>query len=80
MRRKSVDDIEAQSRRLQTLANSQGRGDRVDRIASIAGRYRGNINRAINPLYSMGVPMYGETSRRVPRSVYMGLRAANGKG
>lgn len=72
-RRKSLNDIIEQSRRIQLQTNNPAR---VERVARAAGRYRANINRALNPWASQGVPLYGrDLNRKVARSTYMGLNA-----
>lgn len=73
-RRKSIGDITAQSYRIQSALGAQGGNtSRIERVARIAGRYRNNINRAINPWASQGIP--ADNNRKVSRRVYMGLNA-----
>ena len=54
--------------RLQTLQN------RMNRVSGASRRYKDNINRAVNPMASQGVPLYGEQyERKMSQRVYMGL-------
>ncbi|MBR4533895.1 MAG: hypothetical protein IKO85_05060 [Bacteroidaceae bacterium] len=72
-RRKSLNDIMEQNRRIQSQTSNAAR---IERVASATRRYSRNINNALNPLASQGVPMYGKSlDRKVSRSTYMGLNA-----
>lgn len=84
-RKKSAKDITEQSQRIQRRiwedwanASSEQRlqtlQNRMNRVTSAARRYKDNINRAINPMASQGVPLYNEKyERKVSQSTYMGL-------
>ena len=72
-RLKSLNDIMEQSRRIQSQTSN---AERIERVARATARYRSNINRAVNPWASQGVPMDARAlDRKVARSTYMGLNA-----